>query len=295
MIGEDHFAKVLPNLRLVKCRHCGLVYVNPRPAPEQLRTFYEQPGYGAHAPEHGKKYDYDRLAMLANVSKGRQLLDVGCGGGTFMVSARENGYDATGIEPSSQGRHTATQAGFKVYEDCSAPLKEGRRFDAITIWHVLEHVPDIQTFLGEIRLLLAPGGVVMIAVPNTHSARVYLLRLLPCLRPPDDDVYRAFPIHLYAFSRRSLRTLLRHCGLSILSSTTRSFGLGECFRRRRCPPRNEHKPAAPLSPTPAHSASLSRHIWLRPLERIFFSAHLGDSLVMIAGRGPDGLPEARHS
>jgi SAM-dependent methyltransferase len=287
-IGEEHFKKHRPPLALVRCRTCGLLYVNPRPTPDSLLGFYESPGYVHHALGYGKAYDYGRVDFMSRFAKGLKLLDVGCGGGTFLTVARNRGYLVTGMEPSSQGRLSATQAGLEVFENVADLVSKQRKFDVITIWHVLEHVPDIHVFLHDIRNLLAPGGVVIIAVPNAFSARACLLRTFPALHPPGDVAYRAFPIHLYAFCRQNLALLLNNCGFSVLFSTTQYFALDEClWRRKAIKPNLEANPGnAGALPTTVETKRASG--WrklIQPLKRLFFGAHLGESLIMVAKNG----------
>jgi SAM-dependent methyltransferase len=245
-----------------------------------LQAFYELPGYGAHTADDGKEFNRSRLELVFRFAKGRRLLDVGCGGGSFLGCARDLGWTATGIEPSSQGRFSASRDGLEVHHDFSVLLDEGRQFDVATIWHVLEHVPDARSFLRDVGFLLAPGGIVVVAVPNGSSARSQLLRVFPALRTADDDVYRAFPIHLYAFSRRSLRALLKACGFSVLTSTTQHFGVDECFRRRRSCPGGEAQQSGTSMVSPSGQGKPRR--LLLPLKWVFFAAHLGESLVLVA-------------
>lgn len=289
-IGEDYFGPLTPALGLNKCRDCGLTYVNPRPNPAFLLGFYERPAYNYHNADHGKADHGGRLELLSRIGAGSRFLDVGCGGGSFMASAQEAGYAVTGIEPSSQGRNAARQAGLDVHTNAASLIQQQRRFDVITVWHVIEHVPDVSAILREIKALLDENGVVVVAVPNALSARAILFRMFPRLCPQDDDAYRAFPIHLYAFSRRALAKLIQSCGLAVVSSTTQYLALDEILRAATpaspaAPAKNPGMPAARGKP----KAFLKR-ILLTPVKKMFFACHLGESLVMIARREDGNAP-----
>jgi 2-polyprenyl-3-methyl-5-hydroxy-6-metoxy-1,4-benzoquinol methylase len=295
-IGEDYFGPLTPDLGLNKCRDCGLTYVSPRPNPSFLLGFYERPAYNYHNADHGKADHCGRLELLGRIGAGQRLLDVGCGGGSFMASAQEAGYAVTGIEPSSQGRNAARQAGLDVHADAASLIKQQRRFDVITVWHVIEHVPDVSSILREIKALLDEKGIVVVAVPNALSARAILFRMFPRLCPPDDDAYRAFPIHLYAFSRRSLAKMIQSCGLSVVSSTTQYLALNEIIRpapRENSSAPHNRKPADASTQTTGPSATRNRpksflkRMLLTPARKAFFAFHLGESLVMVARQEKD--------
>jgi hypothetical protein len=189
------------------------------------------------------------------------------------------------MEPSSQGRLSSTRAGLEVFENVADLVSNQRKFDVVTIWHVLEHVPDMSTFLQNLRCLLAQNGVMIVAVPNAYSARASLLRTFPGLRPPDDDAYRAFPIHLYAFARRNLALLLKNCGFSVVFSTTHYLAVNECFWKRKttAPFSKEQSGQTSAVPPTGERGGISWWRWLfQPLKKAFFGAYLGESLVMVA-------------
>ena len=193
-IGEDYFGEILDQCAVNKCIMCGLAYVNPRPSPRVLEGYYEQPGYGAHDPQHGVPNHHILVNLLKRYAAGKRVLDIGCGGGGFLNAARDEGYQVTGVEPSSHGRQSAEASGLEVYPDVHYLVSSGCRFHAVVLWHVLEHVPDPIGTVSALKVLLSPDGVLIVGVPNFASARATVLRICRFIKSHDDEYYRAFPI-----------------------------------------------------------------------------------------------------
>jgi 2-polyprenyl-3-methyl-5-hydroxy-6-metoxy-1,4-benzoquinol methylase len=208
---------------IVRCRQCRLRYVNPRPAPDQLAALYRE-GYftpQAAGRQHLRHDDMKlatarlRLRFLQEFRAKGRLLDVGCGGGVFVRAAREAGWSAVGLEPSVEA---AAHAGTHHLPIVAGHLEQrplaGGRFDAITMFDVLEHVFSPGAFLAEARTLLAPRGVLLIETPNMAG---WMPRLMgsrhPWIRPPE---------HLTYFTPGSLRVLLERTGFRVLRLLARA-------------------------------------------------------------------------
>jgi SAM-dependent methyltransferase len=171
-LAETRFA-------LLRCARCGSA-VTAGPAPDEL---HETGSYQPGAPRlHGlvlpllRALDRRRLALLSeHVPPGARLLDAGAGRGRFVATARAAGYDALGIEPSRRGAGAARAIGAPVEQvtiaDATIPAAS---VDAITLWHVLEHLDDPGAGLERLRSWLAPGGVVLIGVPNIAGAQAWI-------------------------------------------------------------------------------------------------------------------------
>ena len=184
---------------ILECAICGLGHTAPR--PEDLAKYYR----GYYGGRHGKTASYcarRRVRILREVggSTAGHLLDVGCGDGTFLLAARAAGWSVAGTEMNTA---PARQAGLDVYAAIS-DVRSLAPFDSITLWHTFEHLTDPRATLGEIRGLLSPNGVVIIAVPNAGGlqARTFGAKWFHL------DV----PRHLYHFTRSSLANLLRSEG-----------------------------------------------------------------------------------
>jgi SAM-dependent methyltransferase len=198
-----------------RCPTCGLGQTSPQ--PEDIGPYY---GPDYHGRRHGITAAYSdarrvRFVESATTSRpGLNVLDVGCGDGTFLAAGQKQGWTVTGTELNPS---IARAAGITVFEDIGQAAARGP-FDVITFWHTLEHMRNPRAMLESAVSMLAPTGVVLIAVPNAHSvqARVFGARWFHL------DV----PRHLFHFSPRALEALLSKTGLRRTRSWTQEFEIG---------------------------------------------------------------------
>jgi SAM-dependent methyltransferase len=220
--GRDWSAEVPDAVALVRCRHCGLVYLCPRPVPEAIGAFYP-PDY---APFRTAVEDERRTVMrwmrrrklarrrtlverYAGRRRGR-VLDVGCSTGLFLHEMALGGWAAQGVELTpSAVCYARERFGLTVFEGMleDAPLTAGS-FDAVTYWDVLEHVYSPMATLARTAELLRPGGIVAINVPNWDA---FDRRLFGRHWQGYDP-----PRHLYVFNRATLGALLDRAGFEVL-------------------------------------------------------------------------------
>lgn len=196
---------------VVCCSSCGLARVEPLPSQDALARFYAEryrleykqasrPS-GRHIVRAGR-IAAERLGVLRQLlPNGGRLLDCGAGGGEFVYLAGRNGFSATGIEPNDGYREFARQ---EYGTDMRAGTVQDHgfdagSFDAITMFHVLEHVIDPIETLRTLRDWLRPGGVLLIEVPNAITA----------VSSPANLYHAA---HLYYFSAGPLTALARRAG-----------------------------------------------------------------------------------
>jgi 2-polyprenyl-3-methyl-5-hydroxy-6-metoxy-1,4-benzoquinol methylase len=220
-----------------RCRTCGYVFDNPRPTLEELIAFYSRPTqYDSWLSELDTRDRLwkRRLSKLRKTKKGGCLLDVGSGIGQFLSLARNYYTDVYGTEVSS----TAIQIAKEKYQlDLFAgtlenPALQGRVFDNITLFHVLEHVPDPRSVLETCHRLLRAEGILVIAVPNeVASLRAITRRLLTkakifkSRRLGDFGLPRitldanTHEVHLSHFTPAVLHRLLEATGFSVIQST----------------------------------------------------------------------------
>jgi len=206
-----------------------LEVVSPRPRAALLDEFYNQPGYAAHSDTDADDQlmiAQARAAALGPWSAGVRVLDIGCGNGLQLRAFHQWGAVCVGMEPSVQGRCVVEARGFSVYASLDEVQRQEPPFDLITLYHVLEHVPDLNGMFSSIGRLLKPSGRLCVEVPNLHSLRARLFSLLPPAWARDDDRYRAFPIHLYGFSAASLKTMLARYGWAPRAVMTTGLGIG---------------------------------------------------------------------
>jgi SAM-dependent methyltransferase len=197
---------------LRQCTSCNLVVTSPRPVEQNLGSYYQFPSYISHS---GKSQSglisliYKSARYLALRRKGKlieqrcavgRILDIGCGTGEFLHYMKSKGLLVTGVEPSTEARTKAEQLlGQKIYP--SADQLPPVSFEVITLWHALEHIPNLQVIIQQIRQLLKPNGLLVLAVPN-HEAY-------------DAGYYGSYwaaydvPRHLWHFTSGSMVTLLK--------------------------------------------------------------------------------------
>ena len=202
-----------------------LVYTHPQPNATNLPKYYESEDYISHTDGKRslfeKAYHFVKNIALKNkldlinslqVSKG-SLLDIGAGTGEFLNVAKENGWNCVGVEPSEKAKAIALKKGVSFSETTNV-LKD-HSFDVITMWHVLEHVPNIENQIKELKRLLKPNGTILIAVPNFNSF--------------DAKHYGIFwaaydvPRHLWHFSKTAIKILFENQDLKLVKVLPMKF------------------------------------------------------------------------
>ena len=197
----------------------------PQPKIHELPDFYESEEYISHTDSSTSFFDkiYQRvktymidkkLNWIEEEKKSRGvLLDIGTGTGDFLVRAKSRGWIVKGIEPNEKARSLSSKKGVPLEEDIFV-LKD-HSFDVITMWHVLEHVPDLEKQIEEISRLLKKNGLLVIAVPNfkSYDAKIY------------DEFWAAYdvPRHLWHFSRNAIKNLFHPKGFGLIKEEGLSF------------------------------------------------------------------------
>lgn len=197
------------------CAECGHVYLkSSEQAFVDLRKFYAD---GDHHYRSNEKIDWDYstlkteyyykplLNRIRSLHQRGRLLDIGCANGSFLYAAKKAGWETTGIELNRTTSQIARDHGLDVYgQDLHDIHFPNHDFSAVTMWSVLEHMPDIPLLLNEISRILRPGGILAVAVPNIKSLAWHLLKDdWDCVDPP---------VHLHLFTVASLRRLVRKYG-----------------------------------------------------------------------------------
>jgi 2-polyprenyl-3-methyl-5-hydroxy-6-metoxy-1,4-benzoquinol methylase len=212
--GRDRRHQLPGQFRLVKCRECSLVYLNPRPTTKALAVYYP-PDYAPYVqrglPGKLTRFLREREAagLRRSLPEGAEVLEVGCAAGDLLVPLRDVGFRVTGVELSD---HAATIARTRHHLDvhtgtiADAPLA-GRSFDAVIMRNVIEHVPDPKGDLAKAASLLTPGGLLVLRTDNVASSDARLFRSL--------WYGFDFPRHLTLFSPETLSSLVRSAGLEV--------------------------------------------------------------------------------
>jgi len=197
-----------------ECENCTLRFTQNVPEENAIAAYYQSENYISHSDTNeglvNKLYHKVRTRTLTNKrklveqltgKKAGSILDVGCGTGAFLHTMQLAGWQITGLEPDEIARKKAQEL-YQLNLESSEKLflLPAKSFDAITLWHVLEHVHALHDYIDQLKKLLKPGGKLFIAVPN-----------YTCY---DESIYKEFwaaydvPRHLYHFSPKAMKTLL---------------------------------------------------------------------------------------
>ncbi|HTE34222.1 MAG TPA: class I SAM-dependent methyltransferase [Chryseolinea sp.] len=205
---------------IIRCTSCQFLITSPIPA--DLDRYYQSSSYVSHATKPksliDKIYHLVRrftLRWKVNLIKKRttahplRVLDYGCGTGDFLTACQAQGWEIAGVEPSAAARAVAAE---RTRSTIASDLKQLKsdNFHVITLWHVLEHVSDLNGILQQLKDKLTPTGIIFIAVPNHNSndAKHY------------QQTWAAYdvPRHLWHFSQDTMHLLLAKHQLKLVST-----------------------------------------------------------------------------
>ena len=211
---KDHTVS-LEEFSILRCPLCDLGITSPR--PRQLEKYYASNNYISHTSSGkgiinklyliARRYTLNRKLKLINRFSARgSLLDYGCGTGDFLRQCERASWSVTGVEPSERALKLAKTASVHVYRE----LPENKIYDIITLWHVLEHVPDLNHIVEKLKGCLAENGTLFIAVPNmkSHDAKHY------------NSIWAGYdvPRHLWHFSPTAMKKLLEKHALRFIDT-----------------------------------------------------------------------------
>ncbi len=207
--GYGHHAQI------VQCKRCGYVYANPRWPEDALMAAYTAVEDKTYVEERlGRELTFQKhlkaMEKHTGPANGRTLLDVGAYIGVFVEVAAAAGWYACGIEPSRWAAKLAQERQLPVIHGTqTAPELEGKQFDVITLWDVIEHVSDPAAELGRAYQLLKSGGWIVVHTMDIDSLAA---RLLGGRWPWLMDM------HIHYFSQKSLAQMLENTGFQVVSS-----------------------------------------------------------------------------
>lgn len=194
---------------LVKNENYDILKTLPQPSLENLPSYYQSEDYISHTDSKRSLFEKlyhlvklknlsDKVRLITKLQRGiGHVLDLGAGTGDFLKTAASVKWEITGVEPNEAARNLAAQKNITLLSDTKN--LESAQFDIITMWHVLEHVPNPVEQITELKRLLKPGGFIVVAVPNFKSF--------------DADYYQNFwaaydvPRHLWHFSKNAIEKL----------------------------------------------------------------------------------------
>lgn len=205
--------------RLIQCTHCTFIVTSPRPDKESIGKYYASENYISHSDK--SKTLFDKIYFIARritlnwkhelikeyFKSPANILDYGCGTGEFLSHMKRKGWNTKGIEPAQAARQKANQLLDNNVSEGLEANKDGS-FQIITLWHVLEHIHDLNDTLQKLKSLLTTEGIIIIAVPNpmSNDSRHYKNKWAGY------DV----PRHLWHFTQDTMTKLLKKNGLKVV-------------------------------------------------------------------------------
>ncbi|TAD90010.1 MAG: class I SAM-dependent methyltransferase [Bacteroidetes bacterium] len=220
LVCKDHTVSK-QDFEIWECAACALRFTQSIPAEADISPYYQSENYISHSDtskgvlntlyKTARQYTLGRKRLFVMQQTGLvagQIIDVGCGTGAFLNEMRQSGWQVTGLEPDPGARQKAKSL-YRIEANESNELFNLPKgyYDAITMWHVLEHVHRLHENIAQIKQLLKPGGKFFIAVPNYTS--------------PDAQHYQQFwaaydvPRHLYHFTPATIRQLAQQHGMVV--------------------------------------------------------------------------------
>ena len=211
------------SLSLHKCLKCGTVFLDGYSdgfVPELYAYYdrYERLGKGDVYNPITSGRCQELLSWFSRFGIGREVLDVGCGLGQFVEVANRSGWIAEGLELSSEAVEFACRQGLPVQKlDFLSTVIKPNSYDLVTLFEVIEHVPNPAEFLYRAGEVVRPGGLVYLTTPNFASVGRYLL---------GEDWKVVDPAHLTYFTPRTLRALVKKTRLfEVLHLETRNLSI----------------------------------------------------------------------
>ncbi|MGZ3882032.1 MAG: class I SAM-dependent methyltransferase [Flavisolibacter sp.] len=205
-----------------QCGECSLRFTQDAPNEASIGSYYQSADYISHSNTNEglinnlyqkvRNYTLNKKAglVISRTTKQGKLLDLGAGIGAFVNTMKQKGWDTTGIEPDEGARQQAKKLfNIELKETDSLQQLKENSFDAITLWHVLEHVHQLHPYIQRLSALLKPTGKLFIAVPNYQSL--------------DGSIYKTYwaaydvPRHLYHFTPKAIDVLMREHGLRLIA------------------------------------------------------------------------------
>jgi len=215
-LRSKDYTATYESFNILKCNSCDLLVTSPKPPEDEIERYYQSENYISHTATaknltdrlylFARKFTLkQKLFLVSKHSPRKKLLDYGCGTGDFLKLASNKNWETFGVEPSTiPGAHHKT----KIVKSLTEITEND--FSAITLWHVLEHIPNLNETLRALRDKLDKTGTIFIAVPNFKSfdAAYY------------NESWAGYdvPRHLWHFSAKSMTKLLKKNDLRLIET-----------------------------------------------------------------------------
>lgn len=225
--NSSHFEKYITckdhmisgeTFEISKCTNCSFIYTNPRPDTENIGKYYDSDQYVSHSNKSNnitntiykiaRRFTLSqKLKIINNITDDKTILDYGCGTGYFLNKCKTNSWNINGYEPNESARQQAILNTSSNIISNIREIEKLKDISLITLWHVLEHIPDLDHTFSTLKSTLSKKGKFLIAVPNyeSYDAKHY------------KEYWAAYdvPRHLYHFSMNTMEQFLRNHGLKI--------------------------------------------------------------------------------
>lgn len=197
--------------KIDSCASCGFWFTNPYPEGADLAAYYDTEDYVSHTDGKGSVLDviYGLVRSFAirskyklvkrYIAKGGRLIDYGAGTGEFLAHCQQKGLSVQGFEPSAVARENAAKKGLTLNDPAEREHIEDLSVDVFSLWHVMEHIPDLNETWKYFHRKLKNDGALIIAVPNHESYDASHYK----------DNWAAFdvPLHLWHFAKKDIKAL----------------------------------------------------------------------------------------
>ncbi|MCG8414234.1 MAG: class I SAM-dependent methyltransferase [Pseudomonadales bacterium] len=208
---------------LDRCTSCGLVWDSPMPDEQLLNEAYQQDYYGSQTTKFnpvveawtrysGRSRARALLKQHGKSDKSQRVLDVGCGRGVLLAGFQQLGVNALGLERPDSGFDVIDGVETTTLDEL---VQQGRKFDVIVLWHVLEHLPEPEQMLAQIQQLLTDDGSLFVEVPNFASLQSRIFK--------KNWFHLDVPRHLFHFTPATLKLKLKDRNFETVSMHTFSF------------------------------------------------------------------------
>ncbi|WP_457615944.1 class I SAM-dependent methyltransferase [Lutibacter sp.] len=202
----------------------------PKPSIKKIPSYYQSENYISHTDSNKsvvdkiyqivKKYSLKKKLRLVNSFEfeEKKILDIGCGTGDFLFVCKNNGWNVVGVEPNEKARSISkSKLGAHTTNTLFTDIEElsNQTFDVITLWHVLEHVYNLESYIKLLKKHLKPSGTLIIAVPNFMSFDALYYK----------KYWAAFdvPRHLWHFSQHAIRLLFKNENMKVVDVKPMKF------------------------------------------------------------------------
>ncbi len=206
-----------PTKPLVRCQNCAFVFMKPIPTQKELELFYSDYDYAeqGYLSELTIKRYHELLDEFEQYKQTKNILDVGCGRGWFLIEAQKRGWKVYGTEYSKKAIELCTAQGIEMKQGVLRASDFKETFDVITSFEVIEHINNPVDEISQVSQLLRKQGLFYCTTPNFNSLNRYYLK-------SDYNVIH-YPEHLSYYTKKTLKNLMKAHGFRPLKVLTTGF------------------------------------------------------------------------